>query len=85
MRVASEDLHLVMAELHQHITLSRLESGCLHFEVTQDSVEKTLFHVYEEFSCQDDFDAHQQRVGISTWGKVTTNAVRHYKVTVQPS
>jgi len=78
--VAESSLPAVLLELPKHIELSRAETGCVVFTVEQDKVLAYRFHVYEEFTNQQAFDTHQQRVSASRWGGITKNASRHYEV-----
>ncbi|MBA2082277.1 putative quinol monooxygenase [Aeromonas veronii] len=75
------DLSLVTFELKRHIQLTRAETGCLIFEVTQDPLNPCRFDVYEEFVDEAAFQAHQARVKSSRWGEITVNVERHYTVT----
>lgn len=79
--VLPEDLAAVVAELPTHIKLTRLEEGCLRFDVTQDPENQSVFWVYEEFVDRTAFEAHQQRVSTSVWGRIAANAERHYEIT----
>lgn len=79
--VPESDLAAVLAALPTHIELTLEEEGCLRFEVKQHPEAGDVFSVYEEFSDRVAFDAHQQRVRASAWGKITVNAERHYEVT----
>lgn len=79
--VPSADLVIVNEELATHIKLTKQESGCLAFEVSQDSRNVNRFNVYEEFSNRETFSNHQDRVGKSKWGAVTVNVERHYEIT----
>jgi len=78
--VSDADLSSVKEELNNHIKLTREESGCLIFNVTQDSENKNRFNVYEEFTNQDSFSNHQDRAGKSKWATVTKNVERHYQI-----
>jgi quinol monooxygenase YgiN len=78
--VSNSDLHAIKGELQNHIFLTRKEKGCLIFEVTQDTKNKNIFNVYEEFVDRVSFEAHQKRVKNSRWGLVTKNIERHYQV-----
>lgn len=71
----------VKDELDNHIQLTRSETGCLIFEVTQDPLNPCRFDVYEEFADPAAFQAHQARVKSSRWGDITINVERHYTVT----
>ncbi|MFQ1900699.1 putative quinol monooxygenase [Aeromonas veronii] len=79
--VPSNDLALVKDELDNHIQLTRSETGCLIFKVTQDPLNPCRFDVYEEFVDEAAFQAHQSRVKSSRWGEITVNVERHYTVT----
>jgi autoinducer 2-degrading protein len=79
--VPPNDLAAVKNELDNHIQLTRSETGCLIFEVTQDPLNPCRFDVYEEFADQAAFQAHQARVKSSRWGDITVNVERHYTVT----
>lgn len=78
--VPDTDLLAVRAELPNHIELTRNEVGCLRFDVTQDPNDPHVFVVYEVFVDRVAFEAHQQRVGTSAWGRVAAAAERHYSV-----
>lgn len=80
--VADADLGVVKNELATHIDLTLNEDGCLVFSVVQDKANENKFFVYEEFTDQDSFASHQERVGGSRWGNVTKNAERHYQIAV---
>ena len=79
--VSDIDLPVIKSELPIHEKLTRQESGCLMFQVSQDHINPNQFNVYEEFTDQEAFDDHQLRVKNSNWGKVTTNIERHYQIT----
>ena len=78
--VSDSDLSAVQSELQVHIESTQNEEGCLLFKVTQDPENKNIFSVYEEFVDQLAFEAHQQRVKNSRWGKVTMGVERHYRI-----
>jgi len=79
--IPMEDLASVQAELKNHIRLTRDEPGCLEFNVTQDEVTPTIYHVSERFESPEAFSQHQARVRTSHWGSITKNVKRHYKIT----
>jgi autoinducer 2-degrading protein len=78
--VPKEDLPLVKAHLGEHIRLTRDESGCLEFRVTQDQGDPLRFSVFERFRDKESFNLHQRRVENSEWGHVTKNVTRTYVV-----
>ncbi|NQZ32738.1 MAG: antibiotic biosynthesis monooxygenase [Oceanospirillaceae bacterium] len=79
--VPDSQLEVVEPALDVHIKLTRAESGCIVFEVLQDSIDKNKFNVYEEFVDSVSFLAHQARVASSQWGEVSKDLVREYEVT----
>ena len=78
--VPDADLAIVKNELLIHEKLTKQESGCLIFEVSQDQSDSSKFNVYEEFIDQNAFDNHQLRVKNSNWGNVTKNVQRFYQI-----
>lgn len=79
--VPDSDIAAVKTELINHIELTRQESGCLVFNVSQDTGNLNRFNVYEEFTDRNSFANHQDRVRRSTWGTITVNVERHYEIT----
>jgi autoinducer 2-degrading protein len=79
--VPDSDISAVKVELINHIELTRQESGCLDFKVSQDTENLNKFNVYEEFTDRISFANHQDRVRQSTWGAITVNVERHYEIT----
>lgn len=71
---------IVNREISEHIKLTREESGCLKFDVIQDSVSKSKFHVFEIFKSPLDFERHQLRAQKSAWGAVTRDCQRDYVI-----
>ncbi|VAW52454.1 hypothetical protein MNBD_GAMMA05-1075 [hydrothermal vent metagenome] len=79
--IASDfDLAAVKKELAIHILLTRQEEGCLVFEVSQDKKNMNRFNVYEEFTSQEAFNAHQQRLTNTEWGKISSQLKKYYKI-----
>ena len=76
---ADSDLSAVKRELANHIQLTRKEEGCLVFEVSQDNENKNRFNVYEEFTSQNAFKLHQERISTTEWGKVSSKLEKHYQ------
>ncbi|CAM4297001.1 putative quinol monooxygenase [Pseudoalteromonas byunsanensis] len=78
--VPQPELCQVKQALDEHIELTRSESGCIVFEVTQHSDDPLRFDVYEEFVDAEAFKQHQNRVIASDWGAKTQNVARHYHI-----
>ncbi len=70
---------LVNEYLPRHVELTRKEPGCLRFEVTPSS-DPFVWTVEEVFTDRAAFDAHQQRVRQSEWGRHTLGIAREYEV-----
>nr|WP_120491953.1 antibiotic biosynthesis monooxygenase [Corynebacterium lactis] len=75
----SSQVDLVRSLIGEHIRLTRLEPGCLRFEVNETS-DSRIWSVSEEFANQQAFDAHQRRVKDSEWGRRTSAIRRDYVV-----
>ncbi|WP_028973906.1 putative quinol monooxygenase [Spirochaeta cellobiosiphila] len=78
--VPYSDIELIKKELVKHIHNTKLETGCILFEVTQDLEDDSIFNVYEEFVSKEAFEEHQSRVKKSYWGKITKDYKRTYEI-----
>jgi quinol monooxygenase YgiN len=65
--------------LPEHIRLTRMEPGCLSFEVAQID-DSMIWRVEELFSDEPAFEAHQDRAKGSTWGTATKAIRREYQI-----
>jgi quinol monooxygenase YgiN len=74
-----EEAALVAAHLPEHIRLTRLEPGCLCFEVAQTD-DSMIWRVEELFSDRPAFEAHQDRAKGSIWGAATKAIRREYQI-----
>lgn len=74
-----EQVQLVRSLIGEHTRLSRLEPGCLKFEV-KETENPLIWAVSEEFVDQRAFDAHQRRVQESEWGRQTAAIHRDYVI-----
>ncbi len=79
--VPSNCLDQVRTALPIHIALTRAETGCLVFNVIEDTAQAGHFDVYEEFSSREAFDAHQKRGAASDWAEITKDIPRHFQIT----
>lgn len=78
--VPLERIDAVTAALPEHIRLTRLEVGCIRFDVTADPKREGRFHVAEVFASRADFEAHQNRTKMSDWAQVTQGIARHFTI-----
>ena len=69
----------VHALLPAHVALTRAEAGCLRFEVTPEA-DGLTWRVFEQFTDQAAFDAHQARAGASDWAAGTAGIARDYQI-----
>lgn len=79
--IPEERLASVMAALPIHLELTRMEPGCLEFDVSQSATAEGRLLVSELFEDQAAFEAHQKRTAASAWAEVTAGIPRHYEVT----
>lgn len=77
---SAEQAEIVHRHLPRHIELTRAEEGCLRFDVTQ-AEDPLVWTVAELFADQSAFEAHQERVKASEWGRATTAIARDYVIT----
>ncbi len=78
--IPAERLAQVMAALPLHIELTRAETGCLKFEVTESVEVRGRLDVSEIFIDQAAFEAHQARNRASAWFRVTEGIERHFNI-----
>jgi quinol monooxygenase YgiN len=76
---SQEEAALVATHLPEHIRLTRLEPGCLAFEVAQTE-DSMIWRVEELFSDRPAFVAHQDRAKDSIWGAATKAIRREYQI-----
>lgn len=76
---SEEEAAIVRSHLPDHKRLTRAEPGCTVFEVLE-SPNPLVWDVSEEFVDEPAFEAHQQRVSNSPWGRATAGIVRRYSV-----
>lgn len=70
---------VVLHHLPLHVELTRAEAGCESFEVHQTD-DPLVWRVDERFTDPAAFEAHQDRVAASEWGRVTAGIERRYAV-----
>ena len=76
---SQEEVVLVAIHLPEHIRLTRLEPGCVSFEVAQID-DSMIWRVEELFSDRAAFEAHQERAKGSIWGSATRAIRREYQI-----
>ena len=80
MSCGADDISVVLAALPDHIRLSRAETGCLSFDISQDAANPGVFHVSESFVDQAAYEAHQDRTRASAWWQATQAFPRNFTV-----
>ena len=78
-----DEARLVTEYLPAHIRLTRLEPGCLAFNVTQ-TTDPLIWQVEEHFENEMVLKTHQERGASSEQGKMTAGIERRYAI-VEPS
>ena len=79
--VPEDRLEEITTALPEHIRLTRLEAGCVSFNVTPDTDHAGRFNVAEVFATRADFDQHQSRTKSSEWARITQGIPRSYTIT----
>jgi quinol monooxygenase YgiN len=79
--VPEERLASVIARLPIHLERTRLESGCLEFDVSQSTTGEGRLLVSELFEDQAVFEAYQKRIAALSWAEITAGIRRHYEIT----
>ena len=70
---------VIIEHLPVHLQLTRAEPGCLSFDVTATD-DPLVWAVAELFTDRVAFEAHQDRIAQSEWGRVTSGIERRYTV-----
>lgn len=70
----------IIAALPEHIRLTRLEPGCVSFNVSLDPMQAGRFNVAEVFANRADFDQHQNRTQSSNWARISKGIARSYSI-----
>ncbi len=78
-----DDVGMVVERVKEHIRLSRLEAGCIKFDITQSDDDPCVFNVSERFFDQAAFDTHSVRTRASIWWKETKHIPRDMKITTE--
>ncbi|CAD6010530.1 putative quinol monooxygenase [Agreia sp. COWG] len=75
----SDEARIVLDHLPVHVALTRAETGCLSFDVSQ-TTDPLVWQVDELFENEAAFTAHQNRVADSDWGRATAGITRRYSI-----
>lgn len=78
-----EEAKRVREHLPEHTLLTRAEPGCIAFDVAPTD-DPLTWSVNEQFEDRDAFDAHQERVKSSEWGRATIGIERRYSIDELP-
>ncbi len=79
MTCAPSEVDDVLSVMADHIRKSRAEAGCMQFELWQDELTPTAFHVSEVFLSEAAFAKHQERTQGSDWWRITRHMSRDFK------
>jgi quinol monooxygenase YgiN len=77
------DVATVERMLPEHIRLSRLEPGCLSFNVDPTD-DPMVWQLDESFADRAAFEAHQARTRASAWYAATAHLTRDFQVVASP-
>ncbi len=77
---SADEAEIVLQHLPLHVSLTRAEPGWVKsFEVRQ-TADPLVWQVEEQFVDEAAFDAHQERVAMSEWGRATSGIERRYAI-----
>lgn len=79
--IPKDAIENVRDAMNAHIAATRLESGCIVFEINQDENEPETFHVFEQFKTKADFDNHQDLGKLREWGALAKDFKRAFTIT----
>lgn len=79
----TDDIDMVTECVREHVRLTRLETGCIHFDITQSSGDPCVFNVTERFVDQAAFDSHSERTRASIWWEKSKHIPRDMNITTE--
>lgn len=74
-----QEVEIIKKFLPEHMRLTKAETGCLSFEITQTN-DPLVWRVEERFIDQQAFEQHQQCTRDSAWWQATSKISRDYKI-----
>ena len=77
---SAAQMRQVVTHLQDHVTLTRAEPGCLHFDVSP-TPDPLIWQVDEAFADHEAFAAHQSRTAASVWASATSDIRREFRQT----
>lgn len=78
-----DDIDMVVERVAEHVRLTRLEAGCISFDITQSDVDPCVFNVSERFVDQAAFDSHSARTRASIWWEKSKHIARDMNIVTE--
>ena len=69
---------LVKAELLKLIDVTKIEEGCINYDLHQDNENQNLFLFYENWETRELWQAHMNNPHLTEYMKVTEGAVEEF-------
>jgi quinol monooxygenase YgiN len=74
----ADKIDLVKAELEKLIPPTRIESGCLQYDLHQDNDHPAHFMFYENWESREQWQAHMNNQHLKDYQAATDGAVEHF-------
>lgn len=78
-----DDIDMVVERVAEHVRLTRLEPGCIMFNITQSDDDPCVFNVSERFVDQAAFDTHSTRTRASVWWEKSKHIPRDMNIVTE--
>ncbi|MFT4962658.1 MAG: quinol monooxygenase YgiN [Paracoccaceae bacterium] len=75
-----DDIEMVVERVAEHVRLTRLEAGCIKFDITQSDDDPCVFNVSECFVDRAAFDSHTARTRASIWWEKSKHIPRDMNI-----
>jgi len=75
-----ESLELVKSELLKLIEVTRVEKGCINYDLHQDNENKNLFLFYENWESRELWQIHMKNQHLEDYIKATDGAVEEFVI-----
>lgn len=73
-----EKRELVKTELLKLIKITRVEKGCINYDLHQDNENKNLFLFFENWENRELWQAHMKNTHLAAYTKATEGAVEEF-------
>ncbi len=75
----ADKTEFVKEELMKLVDATRLEDGCINYDLHQDNDNENMFVFYENWQSKAHLDAHEQTTHFKTFREITRDSLAEFK------